>query len=58
MLVAIIGCQRPASTPTAFQLNVTTDSLVDANHREHALTFKTPPHAEVSVESDGSSSED
>ena len=56
LLVAYAGCKRPASTPTTFQLNATVGSSADVNHREHTLTFKTPPNAEVAVESDGASS--
>ena len=56
LLVAFIGCQRPTSTATTFQLDAKTGSLSDPDHREHTLTFKTPPNAEVSVESDGANS--
>ncbi len=54
ILIAFAGCQR--STPTTFHIDVNTGSLVDANHREHTLSFKTPPNAEVTVEADGSKS--
>ena len=50
LLVVLAGCQR--STPGTFLLNVEAGSLADPNQRENKLTFRTPPNAEIIVESD------
>ena len=50
LFVVIAGCQK--STPNTFQLNVEAGSLADPSQQESKLTFKTPPNAKVTVETE------